>query len=669
MGRTIPCARPAPVTTRTVPRVVCRAADRPPPSPSSRSAAVATRWTPTNSRAFSREGVNIVDEPAADVVLVNTCTFIAPAKQESIDTVLAACDLKDRVRGGVVVGCMAERYPQELAESIPEADAVVGFAAYPRLPDLVGDILAGRPHDRVIGADPRRPRRVARACPSWRPGAAAVALGRAGAPWLAAVPERPANATPRADAQDDLDRVPDTGPRFPVRRFDGGPWAYLKIASGCDRACTFCAIPSFRGRFRSRAFDEILAEAAWLAQQGARELVLVSENTTSWGKDLDGRGSCRSASLQPRLLEELAGGRDRTAAADVPAAGRAAAGVAGSDRRMPEVAPYFDLSLQHVSATVLQRMARSGSPERFGALLRRIRSLDPNAAFRSNFILGFPGETEDDVGQLEDFLQEQRLDWVGLFTFSEEDGTPSATMADQVDQDEAGPATNAPGRCRNAPTTARAATSVGRWTCSSKRGRAEGGWWPRSDAPTGKPRTRTARSAWSMPTGLPGGTRRPPASCQGRRRGGCRPRGRGERPVTDEPVPHDGAATRRRALLPDTGEIDRMPSALRESEPHWLNVPNGLTFLRALLVPVILVLLAQDDPASRWWAFGIFVFAAATDSIDGWVARRWHGVTRWGQLADPIADKLLILDHWRRWPPRGTCRGGRSTSSSSAKWP
>lgn len=386
---------------------------------------------------FTATGIDVVDDPEdADVVLVNTCTFIAPAKQESIDTVLAACDLKERgARAVLVVGCMAQRYPQELSDAIPEADAVIGFAAYPRLPEVVGDILAGRPHDRVIGIDEPTPAPARVTLPVMVAPRKGDAAPRDEAPWLAAVPERTVDGRTGPTSQDELDRVPETGPRFPVRRFDGAPWAYLKIASGCDRACTFCAIPSFRGRFRSRTIDEILAEAAWLTGQGARELVLVSENTTSWGKDLagfDGRPGGRD--LQPRLLEELSqvDGVERLRlmylqpAELQPALIEAIAG-------MPKVASYFDLSLQHVSATVLQRMARSGSPERFGALMDRIRSLDPGAVFRSNFILGFPGETDEDVRALEDFLQEHRLDWVGLFTFSQEDGTPSATMPHQVD--------------------------------------------------------------------------------------------------------------------------------------------------------------------------------------------------------------------------------------------
>ncbi|MTV23976.1 30S ribosomal protein S12 methylthiotransferase RimO [Nitriliruptoraceae bacterium ZYF776] len=392
---------------------------------------------------FHRAGMPVVDDPAgAEVVLVNTCTFIAPAKQESIDTVLEACDLKeDGARAVLVVGCMAERYPDELAEAIPEADAIVGFDGYGRLPELVDDVLAGRPYERVTTAA-KAPAAAPRGLPvlSLTPvEATSPASPRASSPLALGLdvaelpPEAPRPDVDPATAQDVLDRVPATGPRFPVRRHDGRPWAYLKLASGCDRLCTFCAIPSFRGRFRSRPLDELVAEASWLVEQGARELVLVSENTTSWGKDLDG-----GRDRQPAMLEALADvdGLERLrlmylqpAELTVPLLET----VAGH----PRIASYFDLSLQHVSGPVVRRMARSGDHERFGQLLERIRGLDPHAVFRSNFILGFPGETAHDVQVLEDFLLAHRLDWVGLFAYSPEDGTPAATMPDQIDPDEA----------------------------------------------------------------------------------------------------------------------------------------------------------------------------------------------------------------------------------------
>jgi ribosomal protein S12 methylthiotransferase len=388
---------------------------------------------------FVRDGMEVVDDPAeAEVVLVNTCTFIAPAKQESIDTVLAACDLKEdageggRARHVVVVGCMAQRYPDELSEAIPEADAIVGFDGYPGLTGMVGDLLAGRPVERVVTGAPAAGRAEELVRPSL-PLLVMPTAAEEAPPERAPLPERPTTS------QDELDRMPASGPRFPVRRFDGRPWAYLKIASGCDRVCTFCAIPSFRGRFRSRPVDEVVSEARWLVEGGARELVLVSENTTSYGKDLGAWGDAEGGRmLQPALLRELTAidGLERVrlmylqpAELQLPLLEE----MAGN----PKVASYFDLSLQHVSHDVLTRMARSGSPERFLELVSRIRALDPDAVFRSNFILGFPGETDDDVAALERFLHDARLDWVGLFPFSVEDGTPSAEMDGQVDPDEA----------------------------------------------------------------------------------------------------------------------------------------------------------------------------------------------------------------------------------------
>jgi ribosomal protein S12 methylthiotransferase len=407
---------------------------------------------------FHREGIPVVDDPsAAEVVLVNTCTFIAPAKQESIDTVLEACDLKDdgAARAVLVVGCMAERYPDELAEAIPEADAIVGFDGYGRLPQLVDDVLAGRPYERVTARAPapaeaplRRGLPLLSITPtSTAPGGSttpdtspapttSVPLDPNLALGLEAAELPPEAPRPTADprtGQDELDRVPATGPRFPVRRHDGRPWAYLKLASGCDRLCTFCAIPSFRGRFRSRPLDELRAEAEWLVEQGARELVLVSENTTSWGKDLDGGRDGQAAMVETLAdtpgLERLRLMYLQPAELTVP--------LLETITGHRKVASYLDLSLQHVSGPVVRRMARSGDHERFAALVERIRGLDPDAVFRSNFILGFPGETEHDVQVLEDFLVEQRLDWVGLFAYSPEDGTPAATMPDQVDPAEA----------------------------------------------------------------------------------------------------------------------------------------------------------------------------------------------------------------------------------------
>jgi ribosomal protein S12 methylthiotransferase len=370
---------------------------------------------------LTMSGAEVVDDPShAEVVLVNTCTFIAPAKRESIDTVLEACQLRDDggARAVLVVGCMAQRYPHELADAVPEADAIVGFDGYGDLPRIVSDALGGRLTERVVGVGAPHPgsRPAGRSLPI------AAATGGRDGDVLAT------NGQDAVAGQDALDRIPASGPAFPIRAHDGRPWAYLKIASGCDRTCTFCAIPSFRGRFRSRGLDEIVTEARSLAARGARELVLVSENTTSWGKDLPG-----GRDLQPELLRRLGevDGIERLRLMYLQPAELTDALVEAMVAE-PKVANYFDLSLQHVSGPVVERMARSGDHERFAGLIERIRSLAPDAVFRSSFILGFPGETEDDVALLETFLAEQRLDWVGLFGYSPEDGTPADRMPDQV---------------------------------------------------------------------------------------------------------------------------------------------------------------------------------------------------------------------------------------------
>lgn len=385
---------------------------------------------------FHHEGYDLVeDAEGADLVVVNTCSFIEPAKRESIDTILAACDLKSSGTHGVVVtGCLAQRYAHELAEELPEADAIVGFAGYPTLPALADDILAGRPHERVVVAEPGDAGAEPR--PSADP-PGDVGNGRAGRllPLLAHGPgPQPGPPVERpGTSPEELERMPASGPRFPVRRYGrregpSAPWAYLKIAGGCDRSCTFCAIPSFRGPFRSRPLDEIVAEARWLVERGARELVLVSENTTSWGKDLEG-----GRDLQPRLLAALSGieGLRRIRLMYLQPS-ELTWPLLEAMAELPHVCSYFDLSLQHVAAPILRRMARGGGADQFRTLVARIRELDPDAVFRSNFILGFPGETTDHVRELEEFLADVRLDWVGLFPFSREDGTPSADYDGQV---------------------------------------------------------------------------------------------------------------------------------------------------------------------------------------------------------------------------------------------
>ena len=345
---------------------------------------------------LAASGWELVDEDAADVVLVNTCGFVESAKKESVDTLLQAADSGRRV---VAVGCLAERYGATLADELPEADAILGFDDYAEIGARLDDVMVGRRRPAHVPQDRRR---LLPVTPARRPEAAAdVALP--GHAWL-----------PNAR-----------------RRLSDGPVANLKLASGCDRRCSFCAIPSFRGAFVSRPPDEILAEARWLAGHGARELILVSENSTSYGKDLgdltaletllpslgalDGVDRVRVSYLQPAEMR--------------PGLIEAIAATTG-------VAPYFDLSFQHASRSVLRRMRRFGGTDDFLALLTRVRDLTPEAGVRSNVIVGFPGETEDDVAELAKFLGAARLDAIGVFGYSDEDGTEAAGLDGHLDQAE-----------------------------------------------------------------------------------------------------------------------------------------------------------------------------------------------------------------------------------------
>jgi len=366
---------------------------------------------------LSADGWTVVAEgESADAVVVNTCAFVASAKKDSIDTVLAAADTGAPV---VAVGCLAERYGEQLAAELPEAAAVLGFDHYPTLGARLDDVLAGRPVPSHAPADRRRLLPIS---PVDRSSAASVVPGHGAGTGSAAVSEHvPGSANP-VHAELPPGIAPASGPRVLRRRLAGGPVAPLKLASGCDRRCAFCAIPSFRGSFVSRRPVELLTEARWLAEQGVRELVLVSENSTSYGKDL---GDLR---LLESLLPELAAvdGIDRVRVSYLQPA-ELRPGLLQVIAETPGVAPYFDLSFQHASEPVLRRMRRFGSRERFVALLDQIRLLSPEAGARSNVIVGFPGETERDVEELERFLVEARLDAVGVFGYSDEDGTEAET--------------------------------------------------------------------------------------------------------------------------------------------------------------------------------------------------------------------------------------------------
>ncbi|EWT03476.1 ribosomal protein S12 methylthiotransferase [Intrasporangium oryzae NRRL B-24470] len=362
------------------------------------------------------EGWRLVDDASeADVAVVNTCGFVEQAKKDSIDALLEASDLKHdggRTQKVVAVGCLAERYGEQLAEQLPEADAVLGFDSYRDMPAHLQTILAG---GHVPSHTPGDRRRLLPLTPAARQGEAArVALPGHG----------DGSGGGLAEAVDDGVPVPASGPRVIRARLDGRPWAPLKIASGCDRRCAFCAIPMFRGAFVSRRPADVIAEGRWLAERGVKELFLVSENSTSYGKDLGDLG------LLEKLLPELTAieGVERVRVSYLQPA-EIRPGLLAAMAQTPGVVPYYDISFQHASEPLLRSMRRFGSREAFLDLLARIRATSPEAGVRCNVIVGFPGETEADLDELEAFLTEARLDVVGVFGYSDEDGTEAETYA------------------------------------------------------------------------------------------------------------------------------------------------------------------------------------------------------------------------------------------------
>jgi ribosomal protein S12 methylthiotransferase len=397
----------------------------------------------------------VEDAEQADTVVVNTCGFVDTAKKDSIDTLLAASDYKDggRTKAVVAVGCLAERYGEQLAAELPEADAVLGFDDYAGIADRLRSILDGTPHTPHV---PRDRRKLLPLAPADRAAAgSAVAV-----PGHATSEEPGPMAQGSSDAavveEPDLADAPASGPRVVRRRLDGGPVAPLKLASGCDRRCAFCAIPSFRGAFLSRRPTDVLGEARWLAGNGVREVFLVSENSTSYGKDL---GDLR---LLETLLPELAAvdGLDRIRVSYLqPAEMRPTLITAMAST--PGVVPYFDLSFQHASGPLLRRMRRFGDAESFLELIGRVRAEAPQAGIRSNVIVGFPGETEDDVAVLADFLGRAGLDAIGVFGYSDEDGTEAAGYDGKLDPDTVAERVDEISRLAEEVTAARAQERIG----------------------------------------------------------------------------------------------------------------------------------------------------------------------------------------------------------------
>ena len=317
------------------------------------------------------------DESQADVVVVNTCAFIEDARKESIDTILALSDRRKKGARLVVTGCMAERYGDELRANLPEADQIAGFGVA---------IATG-------------------VAPAAAAATTAITLGK----------------------KPSLIVASETVPSFDLlnlpRPKSHTPWAYVKIAEGCDRNCGFCAIPSFRGPQRSRDIDSILREVDDLQ---AKEIVLVAQDLASYGKDRP--GELGAGSIVPLV---------RAVSAKVPRTRLLYLYPSDLTDDLIEAilasgVPYFDLSLQHVSKPHLRRMRRWGDGERFLKRIADIRSRDAQSAFRSNFIVGYPGETEDDHDQLLSFVREASLDWCGFFEYSLEEGTYAVDLPDQV---------------------------------------------------------------------------------------------------------------------------------------------------------------------------------------------------------------------------------------------
>ena len=340
--------------------------------------------------ALASDGMEATADAAdADLIVVNTCAFIGAARQESIDTIFALHDQRKDGSKLVVTGCMAERYGDELAAELPEVDQVAGF----------GEAFSVAPTERD-GTEQ----------PTLRAGAEG---GHSGGLERKLIP---VSSAPLPDF--DLLNLP--------RPATVAPWAYVKIAEGCDRSCGFCAIPSFRGPQRSRDVAQILDE---VEQTGAREIVLVAQDLASYGKD---RPDELGAGAIVPLVDAVAAAVDRVRLLYLYPSDLSDELI---DSMLRSGVPYFDLSLQHVSKPLLRRMRRWGDGERFLDRIADIRDREPDAAFRSNFIVGYPGETEDDHDQLLRFVEEAQLDRVGCFKYSPVAGAAANDLENPVDDE------------------------------------------------------------------------------------------------------------------------------------------------------------------------------------------------------------------------------------------
>ena len=348
---------------------------------------------------LAADGWQLVTNPAdAEIAVINTCGFIESAKKDSIDALIQAHSLKANgvTKAVVAVGCMAERYGTELAQEMSETDAILSFDDYKDISERLNTIIEG---GKITTHVPKDRRTLLPIAPVDRAASRDTAKGK------------------------------EINPLGTVlrKRLDNAPIAPLKIASGCDRRCSFCAIPYFRGSFISRKPAEIIEEAKWLADNGVTELYLVSENTTSFGKDFG------DLKMMEKMLPELskieAIKRIRLSYLQ-PAEVRPT--LLQAMISVDKVVPYFDLSFQHANGDLLRSMRRFGDGEKFLHLISQIRALSPTAGIRSNFIVGFPGESDAAFMDLIEFLSEAQLDAIGVFGYSDEDKTEAETLPNKV---------------------------------------------------------------------------------------------------------------------------------------------------------------------------------------------------------------------------------------------
>ena len=328
---------------------------------------------------LDKKGYQIVDsEEDADIIVVNTSCFIHDAKEESIQTILEMAEYKKegKLKALIVTGCLAQRYQQEIIDEIPEVDAVLGTTSYDHIVEAVEEALAGNGH---------------------------VVL-------------------------EDVDALPDVKEKRLVTT--GGHYAYMKIAEGCDKHCTYCIIPKLRGNYRSVPMEKLLAEAKDLADQGVKELILVAQETTVYGKDLYGEKSlhkllrelCKISGIQwIRILycypEEIYDELIQTI------------------KEENKVCHYLDLPIQHASDAVLKRMGRRTSKAQLVEIIEKLRKEIPDISLRTTLITGFPGETQEQHEELKDFVDEMEFDRLGVFTYSPEEDTPAATMTEQIPEE------------------------------------------------------------------------------------------------------------------------------------------------------------------------------------------------------------------------------------------